>query len=191
MQASSPARSVAPSSAAPEKSSPESTPRSIEPSSEGGDSTSPPIPSSPSLEGTTTQAPAVVEVPAGKTVVISAPGEPSAEARTGTAAERTADVFLLMTYGAVIFFFLWRFFRRRRLPSLFIALLPLGWVLVALWDLRIMEPHPTGAFRWAGVMIGALLLWAVVKSEWRQEREAAGLPDREQLPPDRDPGGLS
>jgi hypothetical protein len=176
MQANSPARSGAPSSAAPAKSSPASTLPSIAPSQPATASPSAQTISNPSSEGAMSTTPAP---------------EGAVQEPTGTPLQRTADVFLLLVYGAVIFFFLWRFFRRRRLPSLFVALMPTGWVLVALFDLRIMEPHPTAVFRWGGVVVGTLLLWSVVKSEWRQEREAAGLPVDEPRPPSKDPGGLT
>lgn len=89
------------------------------------------------------------------------------EAETASAVARAADVALLAVYGGVSAFFCYRFARHRRLASLGVACLPLGWFVVALWGLHIVEPHPLAALRWLGVVLGLLLLAAVIYAEAR------------------------
>lgn len=83
-----------------------------------------------------------------------------------------ADVCLLLVYGAVIGFFLLRWVRFRRTPSLGVAMLPAGWVLVALWDLGILSPHPMGLWRWMGVAFGVWLLASAFRAERGGEQPA-------------------
>ncbi len=81
-----------------------------------------------------------------------------------------ADVGLLVVYGAVGFFFLVRFAHLRKAPSLLLAVtIPLGWLLVAMWDLDILQPMPSAPIRWIGVIFGILLLQSVVT--WRREAD--------------------
>lgn len=89
---------------------------------------------------------------------------------TATAAE-AASVCLLLVYGGVITFFLLRWVRFRKPPSLGVAMLPTGWILVALWDLGILYPHPAGVFRWCGVVAGVWLLWSAFRAERVTERQ--------------------
>lgn len=78
-----------------------------------------------------------------------------------------ADAALLLTYGAVAIYFVNRFVRFRRWPSLGVASLPLGWVLLALehdvasW----LEP-----LKWIGVGAGLLLLALVLNADRTESR---------------------
>lgn len=81
----------------------------------------------------------------------------------GTPLDAAADVTLLSVYGAVGFFFAVRFIRHRKWPSFYLAVsAPLGWSLLALWDLGLVMPVRGGLFRWLGVTIGVLMLTSVV-----------------------------
>jgi hypothetical protein len=79
-----------------------------------------------------------------------------------------ADVALLLVYAFVVVYFLRRFVRYRKLPSLGIALLPTGWVLLALssgisgdW-LRTMK--------WLGVLLGVGLMASVTHADKLEKR---------------------
>lgn len=84
--------------------------------------------------------------------------------------EKTADVFLIAVYGAVAFFFLWRWTRHRRTPSIWIAGMASGWVLVAVFDLGVIEPNPYALLRLVGLVIGILLLVSVVRAERKDDQ---------------------
>jgi hypothetical protein len=77
-----------------------------------------------------------------------------------------ADISLLVVYGAVAAFFASRALdgRRllaRRLASVGVALLPMGWILLAAWDLGLWAPGSSGLVRWFGVGFGLFLLTRV------------------------------
>lgn len=77
-----------------------------------------------------------------------------------------ADYLLLLTYGAVVFFFVWRYWKRRRPSSIGVALLPLGWFYVALLDLGALAAAD-GLIRLFGVGVGIYTLVTVVRAEGR------------------------
>lgn len=88
------------------------------------------------------------------------------EASPSVALGQTANAGLLLVYGAVGFFYLWRYLRLRMFPSLFIALtLPTGWVMVALLGLGIWQPPPSGWPQWGGALLGCLLLVSCLRLE--------------------------
>lgn len=74
-----------------------------------------------------------------------------------------ADVALLLVYAAVVGYFLRRFFLKRKMPSLFIALLPMGWVLLALQSQTIAPLM--SSMKWIGVLLGALLMASVLHTD--------------------------
>ncbi|MCC6178799.1 MAG: hypothetical protein WAZ94_15315 [Phycisphaerales bacterium] len=86
------------------------------------------------------------------------------EGRTVT----TADVAILLVYGGVMAYFVSRFARFWRWPSLGVAMLPIGWVLLAL------EEHAAervvDATKWAGVGAGLLLLFMVLAADRSETR---------------------
>jgi hypothetical protein len=71
----------------------------------------------------------------------------------------------LLIYGAVIFFFLYRYAVHRQLASVGIALLPIGWIALALWRLQLFSDGSLALIAWAGVLIGAFLLTVVVRTD--------------------------
>lgn len=75
-----------------------------------------------------------------------------------------ADLALLLVYGGVVVYFLRRFVVFRRWPSLGVALLPCGWIVVAVAGVRTFA-----AVKWAGVAAGLLLLGLVLEAD-RSER---------------------
>lgn len=78
-------------------------------------------------------------------------------------------------YGAVFFFFFVRFVYLRKWSSLLLAMTsPIGWVLVALWDLGLMTPLPSAPARWLGVVSGVMLLHSVVKLERQNPEQKHG-----------------
>jgi CHASE2 domain-containing sensor protein len=77
--------------------------------------------------------------------------------------ESAADAAIVLEWGAVSGYFLWRWFRHRRLVSFCLAAMALGWLLMGLLEAR--EPHvvPVKA---AALGLG-LVLWYSI---WRVER---------------------
>lgn len=78
------------------------------------------------------------------------------------------DLALLFVYAFVVIYFLRRFARFGKLPSLGIALLPMGWVLLALAP-GIQQPIMITA-KWVGVLFGVLLIVSVTHTD-RIEQE--------------------
>jgi hypothetical protein len=77
-----------------------------------------------------------------------------------------ADFFLVGVYSCVGFFFIVRWVRFRKWPSLYLAIsAPLAWTIVALWDLGYMQPLPNAPLRWVGVVVGLLMLVSVIRWE--------------------------
>jgi hypothetical protein len=79
-------------------------------------------------------------------------------------AARAADVALLVVYGGVAAFFIYRFVRHRRMASVGVALLPMGWIVVALYDLNLIADG-SSFVRWCGVAVGLLVLTSVFRAE--------------------------
>lgn len=63
---------------------------------------------------------------------------------------------LAATYGAISVYFCWRYYLRRRLPSLVCAFMPLGWV--AAFGLQVQQV----GVGWVPAMFGASLVVAAV-----------------------------
>jgi hypothetical protein len=86
---------------------------------------------------------------------------------------------LLVVYGAVGFFFLMRFARTLKGPSLLLALsAPLGWCFVAVLDLGLLTFHPWAPIRWVGAALGIALLaavarWDRIDPKGREQRPSA------------------
>lgn len=81
-----------------------------------------------------------------------------------SAVSAVADVGLLLVYGGVILFFVLRYVRFRKAPSIGVALLPLGWIFLALINLQILS-GTDGLVSWCGVVIGCFLLVSVLRAE--------------------------
>jgi hypothetical protein len=82
---------------------------------------------------------------------------PDAMPSSPPALTRTVDALLLMAVGSIFFYYaLLRWPRYRKVPSLFIALAPLGWVVPAL---------PLAADRWLGLVICVALLHTATKAD--------------------------
>lgn len=79
-----------------------------------------------------------------------------------------ADVALLIVYGAVAGFFLFRFARRRRWVSFGVSMMTGGWMLLALFDLGLLRPRSDGLIRWWGVAVGVYLLATAFRAERRE-----------------------
>lgn len=80
-------------------------------------------------------------------------------------AVRAADVALLVVHGGVVVFFLYRFARHRRPSSLACALLPVGWMLIACWDLDVFTSGQYGLYHWLGVLLGVLMIHTLIRTE--------------------------
>lgn len=79
-----------------------------------------------------------------------------------------ADLALLVVYLCVVVYFLQRFSRFRKPPSLGIALLPTGWLILALaHDLN--RPIMV-TLKWVGVLIGVALLASVIYADRSEKR---------------------
>jgi hypothetical protein len=79
-----------------------------------------------------------------------------------------ADCALLAVHGPVVGFFLWRYALKRRLASIGVALLPTGWLLLAVEGLGVARHADTLLARWLGVAFGVFLLTSVVREELRE-----------------------
>lgn len=79
-----------------------------------------------------------------------------------------ADVALMIVYAFVVIYFLRRFFRYRKWPSLGIALLPTGWVLLALSSG--IQPDDLTTMKWCGVVLGVALIASVTHADSTERR---------------------
>lgn len=85
-----------------------------------------------------------------------------------SAVTRTVDSLLLMAVGCVFFYFaVLRWPRYRKVPSLFIALIPLGWVMPEL---------PFSVDRWIGLAICVALLQSSTRAD-RTDSKPAFIPE--------------
>lgn len=84
---------------------------------------------------------------------------------------KAADYATLVVYGVVFAFYLRRYIRLRKIPSLFINGWGLGWVLLACMDLGWFTFRPDAVFRWLGVLIGAALFASALRLELREKAE--------------------
>ena len=73
------------------------------------------------------------------------------------------DVAILIVYSAIFFFFLRRFVLRLKPQSLGVALLPSGWVVLALDD--VFKARTLGAVKWFGILAGTLLFASLIRIE--------------------------
>jgi hypothetical protein len=81
-----------------------------------------------------------------------------------TAVTRTVDALLLMTVGCIVFYYgVLRYPRYRKVPSLFIALVPLGWVMPEL---------PYGVDRWIGLALCVALLHTATRADRTDSKPA-------------------
>lgn len=76
-----------------------------------------------------------------------------------------ADVLLLIVYSAVAIYFVGRYARFRKLPSLGIALLPAGWILIGIRGMT-GGPIPV-TIKLLGAAAGILLLASVLMADRR------------------------
>ena len=72
-----------------------------------------------------------------------------------------ADVGLLFVYGAVVAYFVSRYLRHRVAASLGVALLPSGWIALALG----LQTSVLEQVKWAGVGAGIVLLVLVLQAD--------------------------
>lgn len=93
-----------------------------------------------------------------------APLEPDTVGALG----RSADVLLLLVYGGIVFFFLFRFLQHRKLPSLGIALLPMGWIVISAHQLGILDERASNAGCWVGLVFGVFLAASLFDIERRR-----------------------
>ncbi len=79
---------------------------------------------------------------------------------------KVVDVALLVIYLFVFVYFMKRLVRFRKWPSLFIALLPMGWVVLALEDSMQDDLQRTiTVVKWTGFAMGFLLMMAVTHAD--------------------------
>lgn len=75
------------------------------------------------------------------------------------------SVAVLLIYGAVVWVFIVRYLRRRRPPSLAIAFVSTGWMVVALLRLSFVSLSAIDGLCWAGAAFGAGLLVLVTRAD--------------------------
>lgn len=74
-----------------------------------------------------------------------------------------ADTALVAVYAFIALYFLRRFIRYRKWPSLGIALMPMGWIALALQG-RMLAPALDGV-KWIGVGLGVALIVSVTMAD--------------------------
>lgn len=87
---------------------------------------------------------------------------------------RAGSIALLLVYGGVFFFFVYRFVRFRKPPSLTIAFVSTGWVVLACLRLGLIAGANLGLLCWIGVAFGAALLTLVIRADQVDQREPPG-----------------
>lgn len=75
---------------------------------------------------------------------------------------------LLAVYAGTVLYFLRRFLQRRRWASLGVAMLPLGWVVVAIEGT--LHMRAAMEVKLVGAALGLLLLWLVLSADRGKER---------------------
>ena len=78
---------------------------------------------------------------------------------------------IVLCYGLAAAYFLWRFNLKRRLTSLALALVCLGWPVAAARELKLL-PRDFGATPLYGIafLVGVLLVVAILRNEAQQPR---------------------
>lgn len=75
----------------------------------------------------------------------------------------SADIAVILVYAFVSLYFLSRFLVYRKWPSLGIALMPMGWITLALAS-QIQPPALEGV-KWTGVGLGVALIVSVLLAD--------------------------
>lgn len=84
------------------------------------------------------------------------------------------SIAILLVYGAVFWLFVWRFVRRRRAPSLAIAFVTTGWVVLALARLRLIAAEVVDDVIWIGALFGVGLLVLVTRADRVDQEDPPG-----------------
>lgn len=79
-----------------------------------------------------------------------------------------ADSGLLIVYAAVAGYFLRRYFKRRVTASLYVSLLPFGWILIGVRGL-VGGSIPL-VLKFAGIVAGSALLYSVLSTDRREKK---------------------
>jgi len=84
----------------------------------------------------------------------------------------TTTLFIVLAgaYGLITIYFCWRYFLRRRLPSLVCAFMPLGWVAAFGMQVERISTNWIPALFIAALLVAAGSLYIIITHELQRER---------------------
>jgi FtsH-binding integral membrane protein len=77
---------------------------------------------------------------------------------------------LTAAYGSITIYFCWRYYLRRRLPSLVCAFMPLGWVVAFGLQIEEIDHSWLPALFVISMLVVAISLYIIVSHEMSRER---------------------
>jgi len=80
---------------------------------------------------------------------------------------KLSDAAILLEWGGVFIYFLRRFVKMRKVVSLALAGMSLGWLILGLGDISLRLSHGFEALKVLALGLGAFLWWSV----WRVEKK--------------------
>lgn len=78
--------------------------------------------------------------------------------------------FLAGLYGSITVYFCWRYYLRRRLPSLVCALMPLGWVVAYALEIHRIPERFLPLLFIASFVVGLISLSIIINHETQREK---------------------
>jgi uncharacterized membrane protein YfcA len=81
----------------------------------------------------------------------------------------TLLIILASTFGAISIYFTWRYYLRRRDPSLVCALMPLGWVAAFALQIERLPHDVTPLLFGLGMCVAAWSIYIIVRHELSRE----------------------
>lgn len=79
-------------------------------------------------------------------------------------------VVLACLYGLITVYFLWRYFLRRRDPSIVCALMPLGWIAAFAIQIKRLSPDMTLGLFGLGAFVATWGIYIIVSHELSREK---------------------
>jgi FtsH-binding integral membrane protein len=84
--------------------------------------------------------------------------------------KETLLIVLAVAFGLITLYFCWRYYLRRRLPSLVCAFMPLGWVAAFGLQIERLPPGWLPTLFMAGLLVAGTSLWIILSHEINRER---------------------
>ena len=82
----------------------------------------------------------------------------------------TLLLILAAAFGAVTLYFCWRYYLRRRLPSLVCAFMPMGWVAAFGLQVERLQKEWLPALFLAGLGVAGVSIYIIVNHEMSREK---------------------